>query len=202
MTDLKVAYQQRVATLLEPIREKLDVYLRDCLNGLPRIDRLSVRVKDVERFIAKAERLTDNGAPKYTDPINQIQDQIGARIVTFYRGDVEAVAKHIRDYFTEIEEKLIVPDNESEFGYFGQHFIMSLPRDVYASKELETDVRFFELQVKTLFQHAWGEANHDLAYKPTTPLSKEQKRLIAFTAAQGWGADHVFEQLVSELGVI
>jgi len=166
MTDLKVAYQQRVATLLEPIREKLDVYLRDCLNGLPRIDRLSVRVKDVERFIAKAERLTDNGAPKYTDPINQIQDQIGARIVTFYRGDVEAVAKHIRDYFTEIEEKLIVPDNESEFGYFGQHFIMSLPRDVYASKELETDVRFFELQVKTLFQHAWGEQT------TTLPISR------------------------------
>lgn len=202
MTDLKVAYEERVRTLLEPIREKLDVYLRGCLNGLPRIDRISVRVKDVERFIAKAERLTDAGVPKYTDPINQIQDQIGARIVTFYRGDVESVAKHVRDYFTEIEEKLIVPDNESEFGYFGQHFIMSLPRDVYASKELESEVRFFELQVKTLFQHAWGEANHDLAYKPTTPLSKEQKRLIAFTAAQGWGADHVFEQLVSELGVI
>jgi putative GTP pyrophosphokinase len=202
MTELRVAYEQRVTTLLEPIRDKLETYLGDCLKGLPRIDRVSARVKDVSRFVAKAERLTDAGVVKYTDPINQIQDQIGARIVTYYRSDVDALAKHVRDYFTEIEEKTIVPDNESEFGYFGQHFIMSLPRDVYATQEQEREIRFFELQIKTLFQHAWGEANHDLAYKPTTPLSKDQKRLIAFTAAQGWGADHVFEQLVSELGVI
>ncbi|MNL70650.1 hypothetical protein D3C87_1956870 [compost metagenome] len=59
---------------------------------------------------------------------------------------------------------------------------------------------FFELQVKTLFQHAWSEAEHDLAYKPSEPLSTLQQRQIAFTAAQAWGADQIFEQLHTELG--
>ena len=35
----------------------------------------------------------------------------------------------------------------------------------------ERTPRFFELQVKTLFQHAWSEASHDIAYKPDVPLS-------------------------------
>jgi putative GTP pyrophosphokinase len=61
---------------------------------------------------------------------------------------------------------------------------------------------FFELQIKTLFQHAWSEADHDLGYKPgDQPLTSEQKRLIAFTSAQAWGADHIFDQLFRERSV-
>ena len=60
---------------------------------------------------------------------------------------------------------------------------------------------FFELQIKTLFQHAWAEADHDLGYKPgTVPLTSAQRRKIAFTSAQAWGADHMFDELFRERG--
>lgn len=58
---------------------------------------------------------------------------------------------------------------------------------------------FFELQVKTLFQHAWSEANHDLGYKSSKALTDDQIRRLAYTSAQAWGADRVFEELWSEL---
>ena len=58
---------------------------------------------------------------------------------------------------------------------------------------------FFELQIKTLFEHSWAEANHDLAYKPHSELNLVQKRKIAFTAAQAWGADKIFDELSQEL---
>lgn len=59
-------------------------------------------------------------------------------------------------------------------------------------------ISFFELQIKTLFQHAWSESEHDLGYKPTTTLSSDQKRRLAFTAAQAWGADQIFDELFKQ----
>ena len=51
-----------------------------------RIDRITVRAKDVERFVAKATR-QEGDTPKYSDPLRQIHDQIGERVVVFYISD-------------------------------------------------------------------------------------------------------------------
>jgi putative GTP pyrophosphokinase len=59
--------------------------------------------------------------------------------------------------------------------------------------------KFFELQIKTLYQHAFSEASHDLAYKPNVELTRDQKRKVAYTSAQSWGADMVFSELFKEL---
>jgi ppGpp synthetase/RelA/SpoT-type nucleotidyltranferase len=64
----------------------------------------------------------------------------------------------------------------------------------------DESIQFFELQIKTLFQHAWSEAEHDLGYKPTTILTSAQKKRLAFTAAQAWGADQIFDELFREIG--
>jgi len=43
-----------------------------------------------------------DGKPKYEDPLNQIQDQVGARIVTFYASDVERIRLEVEKYFNPI----------------------------------------------------------------------------------------------------
>ena len=99
--------------------------------------------------------------------LSQIQDQIGARIITFYKSDVERLDAIVLKYFTPIEFRDRVPDSEWEFGYFGRHYVLLLPTDVIGETMDRAKVPdFFELQVKTLFQHAWSEADHDLGYKP------------------------------------
>jgi putative GTP pyrophosphokinase len=141
-----------------------------------------------------------DGKLKYSEPLRQIQDQIGARIVTFYRSDVSAVDLVVQRYFRPIESRDVVPDSEWEFGYFGRHHILLIPLDVIdASIDKAMMPEFFELQIKTLFQHAWSEANHDLGYKPGgSPLSSDAKRRLAFTSAQAWGADLIFDELFRE----
>lgn len=195
---LKDAFTQRHPTL-ERLARNLDDYIRNCLEGQPRIDRVSTRAKDIDRFVKKATTQIE-GKAKYADPLSEIQDQIGARIVVFYKSDVDQVDAIIKRYLTPIEYRRIVPDTETEFGYFGQHLILALPADVIEGDMDKALIpNFFELQIKTLFQHAWSEANHDLAYKPgDTPLTVDQKRLVAFTSAQAWGADHIFDRLISE----
>jgi len=198
--DLKNAYQERYTKALKPVERTLESFVQDHLSHCSRIDRITARVKEVKSFLEKADS-QENGKRKYSDPFNQIQDQIGVRVVTFYLMDVEHISKEVERYFTPIERQDVVPDTDNEFGYFGKHFVLLIPKDVITDATQEALLpKFFELQVITLYQHAWAQANHDLAYKPQQMLSTDQKRRIAFTAAQSWGADMIFEELVRSLG--
>lgn len=198
MANCKAVYTERFPHL-QAVAEELTLLLQEHLRAVPRIDRISARAKAPERFVAKASKTNENGSLRYGDPLAQIQDQIGARVVVFYKSDVDAVAAELEKYLRPIEREDHVPESDWEFGYFGRHWLFALPRDAIP-KEVPADQipRFFELQVKTLFQHAWSEANHDLAYKAPSRPSSDQYRRFAYTAAQAWGADRVFNELWAE----
>jgi putative GTP pyrophosphokinase len=193
---VEAQYRARYETVLFPIADKLSTLLQDIFSGQPRIDRISTRPKSVERFMGKAAAVKD-GKAKYDDPLHQIQDQIGARIITFYKDDVHRISEEVQRYFHAIESKDILPENVWEFGYFGNHHILMLQPDLIAPNFDKSLVPYcFELQIKTLFQHAWSEANHDLGYKPgQETLESDELRQLAFTSAQAWGADRVFNDL-------
>lgn len=182
------------------VAERLEAHLTELLVGVPHIDRISARAKDPERFAAKAAKTVGEGQTKYVEPLTQIQDQVGARVIVYYRQDVEVVADVLETYFRSVERKDLVPESAWEFGYFGRHWVFALVDDV-VPQDIDRGAvpRFFELQVKTLFQHAWSEANHDLGYKTEGDLTPDQNRRFAYTAAQAWGADRVFAELRSEL---
>jgi putative GTP pyrophosphokinase len=200
MANVAAEYAEVRERLLIPLAKRLQIHFESLLKDDPRIDRVSARAKTVERFAEKAEKKKGDGTPKYDDPLGQIQDMVGVRIVTFYLSDVDAIADKVSSYFQKIEEKALIPDSPDKFGYEGKHFIMFIPRDVTREDECgDDDPKFFELQVKTLFQHAWGEASHDLAYKSPTPLTEDQKRRVAYAAAQAWGGDRIFQDLFEDI---
>lgn len=198
--NIEKSYKRRHDEVLQELAERLQIHILDLVSGVPRIDRVTARAKSPARFLEKAMKEIRPSVMKYDDPLRQIQDQVGARVVVFYLRDVETVAEVLNCQFRLIEAKDIVPESVNEFGYVGKHFVFFVPRDVINPDWDEFNVpKFFELQIKTLFQHAWGEANHDLGYKPETPLDGDQKRRIAFTAAQAWGADMVYQELFNQL---
>lgn len=198
---LAAEYGDRYENSLKPTANALCEYFADLLKQEPRIDRVTARAKDPASFLKKARVLTD-GKPKYSEPLAQIRDQIGARIITSYRADVDRLDGIIKSYFKTIEFRDRIPESEWEFGYFGRHYVLVLPSDVKGNSiDKSTLPDFFELQVKTLFQHAWSEAEHDLGYKPgSMPLSADEKRKLAYTSAQAWGADHMFDELFRACG--
>lgn len=200
MSDDAAIYEERFTSFLKRAAERLEGYIADLVKGLSGIDQVSARAKDPARFAEKAVRKDSDGQPKYRHPLVEIQDQLGARIVVFYEETIKTVISLVNDYFQAIEEQALVPESFWEFGYFGTHLVLALPSDVVPSDVDVADApRFFELQIKTVFQHAWSQANHALGYKAPRELSGDQKRRLAFTAAQAWGADRVFQELQSEL---
>lgn len=182
--------------------------LRD--NNSVRIDKdCSFCVKEKNSFVEKAlkpklDSKTNEpleGTLKYENPFIDIQDIIRARIVVYYLSDVEKIAKCIKDSLGGIEDNDFVSfDDYQKFGYQGRHLIVNInkaliPDSLGINKELIPN--FFELQIKTLFQHAWSQAEHDLKYKEDSEhnLSFDQKRMLAFAAAQAWGADKIFDSI-------
>lgn len=196
-------YVARHREVLKPIAGLLESFVIDFMGSnpkVPRVDRIAARAKDPASFMKKTEKRNDDGTLYYSDPLAQIQDQIGARIIVFYLDDVEAACARVLKYMTVAEETLKEPESYGEFGYFGKHFVLSLPADVVPRDiDPQSAPRLFELQIRTLFQHAWSEANHDIVYKTQQELTRLQNRQCALAAAQSWGADRVFQELFNEI---
>lgn len=194
--DIQSAYKELAENYLEPLKDDLLVYLKEWLKGVQRLDRIDARVKTVSSFVNKALKQDDSGAFKYSKPFSEIQDMIGARVVVFFEQDAAELIERAKSEFRYIERKFLVPEYDDAFGYFGYHMICFLPNqgDISANDRVPA---YFELQIKTLFQHAWSQLHHDTGYKerPDSPFLSKDKRLSAHASSLAWGADKAFAEL-------
>lgn len=158
-----------------------DHYLQHVTNLLDEagINYLSVtaRTKTVESFAAKAERRTKSGAPLYNNPLNEITDQVGLRIITYVREDVGAVANLLADEMTVIDDRDMGLETarEGRWGYASRHLIVGV----------EGEQQPASIQVRTVLQHAWAEFEHDIRYKGSIPREHAPDLDRRFTLAAG-----------------
>jgi putative GTP pyrophosphokinase len=181
------------------VRDRLETIVRDAL-VIPHLDRIAFRVKDTSSFVTKALKTQSDGSLKYADPFRQIEDQIAGRVIVFFRSDLDAARDCLLDVLGPVEDVRKEPAGPSEFGYESDHFIFVIPEHVTpAGWSGRFDVpATFEMQVRTLFQHAWAEPQHDVGYKGGE-LSQDTRRELAWIAASAWGADMTLERLQGRL---
>ena len=153
------------------------------------INYLSVtgRAKSVASFAAKAARTVD-GRPSFTDPIREITDQIGIRVITYVHSDVQAVADLLDDQVVVHDDRDMGLETASEgrFGYASRHLLVGLDdaRADQAAYELLRG-RQAQVQIRTVLQHAWAEFEHDIRYKGTIPDEHVPDFDRRFTLAAG-----------------
>src|SRR5262245_12931936 len=111
MNPIASAYLTRHAQLLQPLARALEQHLKAHVGQEKRIDSIRSRAKSPSSFLEKAGRQRD-GQPKYNEPLRQIQDQVGARIVTYYSSDVQRVASIVEKYYRAVESRDLVPESE------------------------------------------------------------------------------------------
>ncbi len=170
------------------------------------------RVKSIPSFTEKCIRKYW----KYKDPVNQITDLCGARVILHTRHDVARFDAFVRKYFRIDEANSVdvgAALRPSEFGYRSVHFIVQLdPQDAancggraakveIPSSLLPTDEHPFkaEIQIRTIAQHAWADIGHDRIYKSKFDLPRQLRRKSARVAALLEDADEAFERLVQDV---
>jgi predicted RNase H-like nuclease/ppGpp synthetase/RelA/SpoT-type nucleotidyltranferase len=153
------------------------------------INYLSVtgRTKTVASFAEKARRTRD-GVPLYTDPLREITDTIGIRVITYVHSDVSAVADLLRDQVVVKDDRDMGRETaqEGRFGYASRHLLIELDaaREGHPSYELMRG-HTAQIQIRTVLQHAWAEFEHDIRYKGTMPDQHARDFDRRFTLAAG-----------------
>ena len=154
------------------------------------INYLSVtgRAKSVESFAAKAARRSGDGTLLYADPLRDITDQIGVRVITYVLSDVAAVAELMADQVVVKDDRDMGQETASQgrFGYASRHLLIALdPGREGQPAYQRLRGRLASVQIRTILQHAWAEFEHDIRYKGTVPEEHVGEFDRRFTLAAG-----------------
>jgi ppGpp synthetase/RelA/SpoT-type nucleotidyltranferase len=198
VSQITDAYAARI-DLLEHVADRLQQDLIEHFRGRPHIDRISVRVKTLDSFVEKAT-IREMPVP-YEVPLAEIEDQVAGRVLVHFLNDLKGTVDHVAKLLNPVEQDHKRPTRYNEFDYESLHGVYALPPQYLPSgwDEQEDMPETFELQVRTLFQHAYAEPQHNLGYKPGAPLTDEVRRELAWIAASSWGADHALERARGQL---
>ena len=184
--------------ILEEYRQQLPVFeqMKETLPARVRalFDEAGIVVASIESRI-KAEdslagKLEMKGA-KYAT-LGDITDIFGIRIITFYTGDVDKVASGVErifdvDWENSVDKrKLLEVDS---FGYLSLHYICRAPEFPYR----------FEVQMRTILQHAWANMNHDIGYKSGVEVPVEYLRNMNRLAGMLELVDEQFSRIRTEI---
>ncbi|MCI0563890.1 MAG: hypothetical protein MN733_35905 [Nitrososphaera sp.] len=147
------------------------------------------------------------------ESVRQMHDAIGGRVVVYFLANLPLIDKEIRsseilevskndppvaylsqDVLTRLQLRDL-DHQRKDSGYASIHYIVRLRQSVVP----KGDRPWFELQVRTLAEHLWGEVEHILGYKPGKKTTFAVRKQFQIISAQLTAIDEHFNLLFEEL---
>lgn len=156
------------------------------------------RAKDPLSFGKKAAKPSENdpNLPRYPNPLSDIKDMAGIRIITYFPSTQVDIDKMIEAEFRIIEksDKGAELIEEDKFGYKSIHYLVKIHKKRASLPEYSQYAdSIAEIQVRTILQHAWAEIEHDIQYKSSSIIPPEIHRRFSSLAGLLEIADREFQ---------
>ncbi len=172
------------------VRTQLEAWL-EADEGL-KLHSVTLRLKDRESLARKLAR------PDRTyEQLWDVTDLIGLRVITYFEDGVDRVGQLLEaklpvDFHRSTDKRR--QRDEGRFGYRSLHYVCRLPSD----DALPPDARY-EIQVRTMLEHAWAEIEHDLGYKSRHSVPGPARRRLNRLSGLLELADQEFAAIRREL---
>lgn len=180
--NAKQAFYER---LRDEVQFILDQQLSDAKIPIHAVEQ---RIKNPESIIKKSVR------NELTDPLNQLNDILGFRIICLFLSDIDRIFELLRKNFKvlEVDDKRHTKA-DAVFGYLSFHVIANLPSSHKGPRYDGIKKLRFEIQVRTISMHAWSIISHYLDYKTPHAVPSELKRDFNALSGLFYVADQHFE---------
>jgi len=165
---------------------------------------VQARPKALASFAEKIQRKRK----LYRDPLVDMTDLCGGRVITYTADQVRAVCAFIEKNFdidwensADVSQRL----RPAEFGYRSVHYIVLFRRGVFPSDDVPVTIPEevyglkAEVQVRTILEHAWAAIGHDMTYKSALKVPAKYQRDFAAIAASLEAMDREFSRIQNEL---
>lgn len=192
ITKFKEEYTQK-----QPIYQKLSEEVSTILGK--NIDSKNIDIQEITPRVKSIESFEDKIRSGISFHPSKMQDLAAVRIICYVKSDVDKVCKIIEDIFdidfhrSRDKSKTL---GENIVGYSSIHYIAK-----FTASRLSVDSYYnifkdlyFEIQVRTILQHAWAEIEHDRMYKKKN-LPEPLKRRFNLVSGLLEIADNEFQSL-------
>ena len=162
--------------------------------------QVTARAKTVDKFADKAVKPEEEHPerPKYANPMVDITDMTGVRVIVLNRSALKDVDDTVRTLFKE-RERTDKGDRNLERGTVGYESIHYLVQFNSDRSDLLENREFAnltaEIQIRTILQHAWAEIEHDIRYKTSSDPHKVISQRFAALAGLVNIGDREFDEI-------
>ena len=197
--DIIAKYKQK-KFLYEQLKEAVNEFIEEILENKTKINIHSVRAR-TKSIDSLAEKVRRPG--KDYDSLSEIKDLTAVRIVTYFDDEIDVVGEILEDNFN-IDPRHSIDKRKGfdyqEFGYSSLHKVARFKSNTLPVKQNDKlSGLFFEIQIRTILQHAWAEIEHDLGYKYKEEIPDSINRRFARLSALLEVADDEFISLRDDL---
>lgn len=154
----------------------VSTFLKSTITECEILPEISYRPKDLLSIVKKIKKKLREKEYSYS----HLNDKLGVRIICTFQGEMETIDTYLHKYFDikKVERKKDTLDVKT-LDYISNHYDACIkPSIKQFSKHIHLQDLVFEIQVRTLNQHAWANTAHSLSYKQEADIPSSLMRKV------------------------